>query len=611
MAKQLKLKRGTTSQHGSFTGAEGEVTVDTDKETLVVHDGSTAGGHPVAAEDMANVSSASIAGRLSNDSIAVGKIAAGTLPSDVKIADANVSGNLTIESADIVNGTIVNADVNASAAIDGTKIDPDFGSQNIVTTGTLGSSDITVTGATPIINLTENDGNPDYRIAVDAGRLRIQDTTNGNVSRLDINTDGHVDVTGNLDVGAGIDVTGNMTVTGTVDGVDIATRDTLFGGLTSSSGVLTNGVTATTQSQGDGSTKVATTAYTDTAVSNLVDSSPAALNTLNELAAAIGDDANFSTTITNSIGTKLPKSGGEMSGNITMAGSQTVDGRDLSVDGAKLDGIESGATADQTNAEIRAAVEAASDSNVFTDADHSKLNGIASSANNYSHPNHSGEVTSSGDGAMTIADNVVDEANLKVSNSPTNGYYLQAQSGNTGGLTWAQVAEPDLTNLSASNMTSGTLPDARFPATLPAISGANLTNLPGGGKVTRVFIDTEGTQYASSSNTTYLTVTVTNVPSTSTRYLIYITYNLQPQHQNNSSYTANSIYSESGASTVGFNFNESGLRVSNLYNGFRFDTASNTSNRTYTIQHRATSGSTNKQSVAQNGAMVVLEIDAS
>jgi cytoskeletal protein CcmA (bactofilin family) len=46
----------------------------------------------------------------------------------------------------------------------------------------------------------------------------------------------------------------------------------------------------------------------------------------------------------------------------------------------KLDGIEASATADQTDAEIRAAVEAASDSNVFTDADHTKLNGIASSA---------------------------------------------------------------------------------------------------------------------------------------------------------------------------------------------------------------------------------------
>jgi len=54
-----------------------------------------------------------------------------------------------------------------------------------------------------------------------------------------------------------------------------------------------------------------------------------------------------------------------------------IDGRDLSVDGAKLDGIEANATADQTDAEIRAAVEAASDSNVFTDADHTKLNEAA------------------------------------------------------------------------------------------------------------------------------------------------------------------------------------------------------------------------------------------
>ena len=53
--------------------------------------------------------------------------------------------------------------------------------------------------------------------------------------------------------------------------------------------------------------------------------------------------------------------------------------------------------------------------------------------------NLTGEVTSSGN-AATIADNIVDEANLKVSNTPTNGYYLQAQSGNTGGLTWAEVA---------------------------------------------------------------------------------------------------------------------------------------------------------------------------
>ena len=60
MAKLLKLRRGTTSQHGSFTVAEGEVTIDTTKDTAVVHDGSTAGGHPLVKEN-AEVTSTGIA----------------------------------------------------------------------------------------------------------------------------------------------------------------------------------------------------------------------------------------------------------------------------------------------------------------------------------------------------------------------------------------------------------------------------------------------------------------------------------------------------------------------------------------------------------------------
>jgi hypothetical protein len=50
MATQIQLRRGTTSQHSTFTGAVGEVTVDTDKESVVVHDGATAGGFPLARE---------------------------------------------------------------------------------------------------------------------------------------------------------------------------------------------------------------------------------------------------------------------------------------------------------------------------------------------------------------------------------------------------------------------------------------------------------------------------------------------------------------------------------------------------------------------------------
>ena len=48
---EVKLRRGTTAQHGTFTGAEGEVTVDTDKDTIIVHDGSTAGGHEILKGD--------------------------------------------------------------------------------------------------------------------------------------------------------------------------------------------------------------------------------------------------------------------------------------------------------------------------------------------------------------------------------------------------------------------------------------------------------------------------------------------------------------------------------------------------------------------------------
>ena len=98
-------------------------------------------------------------------------------------------------------------------------------------------------------------------------------------------------------------VGGNVVVTGTVDGVDIATLGAnaiVDGDFTSNGFMKRTGAGTYTV---DTST-YATETYVDTAVSNLVDSAPATLDTLNELASALGDDANFSTTVTNSIGTK-------------------------------------------------------------------------------------------------------------------------------------------------------------------------------------------------------------------------------------------------------------------------------------------------------------------
>jgi len=85
--------------------------------------------------------------------------------------------------------------------------------------------------------------------------------------------------------------------------------------------------------------------------------------------------ATFSTSVT---GIALPLSGGAMTGAITT--NSTFDGRDVATDGSKLDGIESGATADQTAAEIKTAYESNADTNAFTDADESKLDGIEAGA---------------------------------------------------------------------------------------------------------------------------------------------------------------------------------------------------------------------------------------
>ena len=62
-------------------------------------------------------------------------------------------------------------------------------------------------------------------------------------------------------------------------------------------------------------THPATKVYVDTEVANLIDSAPGTLDTLNELAAAINDDANFNATIASSIATKLPLAGGTMTGD--------------------------------------------------------------------------------------------------------------------------------------------------------------------------------------------------------------------------------------------------------------------------------------------------------
>ena len=155
MAKLLKLRRGTTSQHSSFTGAEGEVTVDTDKESLVVHNGSTAGGFPIARADGTGVSNFTITGELD-------------------AATLDISGNADID------GTL-EAD---AYTVDGTALNEYIAD----TVGAMVGSN-TETGIA--VTYEDSDNTLDFAITSIPGVTFTGDVTfdNGTNTRKDINSD--------------------------------------------------------------------------------------------------------------------------------------------------------------------------------------------------------------------------------------------------------------------------------------------------------------------------------------------------------------------------------------------------------------------------------------
>jgi len=122
--------------------------------------------------------------------------------------------------------------------------------------------------------------------------------------------------------------TGNIAITGTVNtrdmAVDGAKLDAIEAGATADQtkadidalGLDYNNLVNTPTIPGSGPSGYATESYVDTAVADIVDSAPGTLDTLNELAQALGDDPNFATTTATNLSQKLPKAGGTMTGDI-------------------------------------------------------------------------------------------------------------------------------------------------------------------------------------------------------------------------------------------------------------------------------------------------------
>ena len=355
----------------------------------------------------------------------------------------------TVTSSKIADGAIVNADVNASAAIAGTKISPDFGSQNIQTTGNIqavgASSSLKVgdTGNDNYVELSQETNTASVRGFTNqhsnASVLEnLQGTTNQHIVLGDVDPNNSLTLFGislsqsgsystrlTLSGTGNLNVHNNITLGGTVDGVDIAAFKTSFDNL------VTDLISDTSPQLGGDLDVLARKITTSTSNGNVA-VEPNGSGVF-EVRGAGGNDGtlqlncsaqshgiklkspphsagqSYTLTFPSSIvnnGALLTDSNGDLSFSligtsnisndaVTLAKIQNISTNHIlgRVDSGTGDigtlnatqirtliNVENGATADQTAAEIRALVESASDSNVFTDADHTKLNGIESNA---------------------------------------------------------------------------------------------------------------------------------------------------------------------------------------------------------------------------------------
>jgi fibronectin-binding autotransporter adhesin len=319
----------TTAAAADFTtmDASGNATVG---GTLGVTGNTTIGGTlgvtGVTTLGTANITSVDLdSGAIDNTTIGASTPAAGTFT----VLTANTS--LTAATADINGGTLDGVTIGGTTSAAATVTDLTATGTSTLSTvdinagaidgTTIGASSHTTgkfttlqsTGLATLNSVNIDGGNIDGTVIGNTTAAAITGTTITGTSFVGPVTG---NVTGNLTGDVTGDLTGDVTGNITSSGSSSFNNVTIDGTLNMNAGTtatITN--LSTPVASGDAASK----GYVDTEIANLVDSAPGTLDTLNELAAALGDDPNFSTTITNSIATKLPLAGGTMTGAIAMS----------------------------------------------------------------------------------------------------------------------------------------------------------------------------------------------------------------------------------------------------------------------------------------------------
>ncbi len=183
MPTQLQIRRGSTSDHTSFTGAAGELTVNTTKDTVLVHDGSTAGGFELARADGSNLNA------ITNDITVTGTVNAQTADISTKV---------------IVNGTTPRLELFESDVTDlNTRIRVTSGNLQIQSTDDAGTTTQTR------VAIDNSDGEFALYNAAGAAKKLVWDATNLRLGINNATPTQTLDVTGDIQTSGGIYVGGS------------------------------------------------------------------------------------------------------------------------------------------------------------------------------------------------------------------------------------------------------------------------------------------------------------------------------------------------------------------------------------------------------------------
>jgi hypothetical protein len=170
-----------------------------------------------------------------------------------------------------------------------------------------------------------------------------------------------------------------------------------------------------------GAQDAATKNYVDTQISSLVNGAPSTLNQLNELAAAIGNDANYSTTITTALATKLPLAGGTMTGAIAMGTSKITGMGDPTnaQDAATKNYVDTGASSQVAAAATSAASAATSASSAATSASSAATSASSASASATAASSSQTAAATSASSAATSASSAATSASSAAASATT------------------------------------------------------------------------------------------------------------------------------------------------------------------------------------------------